>query len=347
MLTLWRGNIHLTVPMLFAIGFIFTFINGGLTGLFLGNVTVDLPLSDTYFVVAHFHMVMGVSPILVVFGAIYHWYPEDHRPHAERHARQVPFLDHVPRHLCDLPTRCTTWASWACRAATTRIGNTDFIPQSAHALNDAITIAALIVGAVQLVFLYNLIWSLFQGQAGRRQPLARDHARMADPGHAAEARQLGPEAAGRLSLGLRLQRAGRGRGLHPAERAAEPESRRPRGRTGRVDAAGAPRIEGLSHAVMAPLLVLAALMAMVVWWLVRQTLNAKPWMERARSTTIGGDGAIVAADDEGRARRVPGGRHLVVRAVHQRLLHAHGWATDWATADRCRRCCGSTRRCWF
>jgi cytochrome c oxidase subunit 1 len=67
---------HLRVPMLFAIGFIFTFIHGGLTGLFLGNVTVDLPLSDTYFVVAHFHMVMGVSPILVVFGAIYHWYPK-------------------------------------------------------------------------------------------------------------------------------------------------------------------------------------------------------------------------------------------------------------------------------
>ena len=75
-LTIWRGDVHLTVPMLFAIGFIFTFINGGLTGLFLGNVTVDVPLSGTYFVVAHFHMVMGVSPILVVFGAIYHWYPK-------------------------------------------------------------------------------------------------------------------------------------------------------------------------------------------------------------------------------------------------------------------------------
>src|SRR3989454_8159874 len=61
-LTLWRGNIHLTVPMLFAIGFIFTFINGGLTGLFLGNATVSVPLSDTMFVVAHFHMVMAVAP---------------------------------------------------------------------------------------------------------------------------------------------------------------------------------------------------------------------------------------------------------------------------------------------
>ncbi len=75
-LTLWRGNIRLTVPMLFAIGFIFTFVNGGLTGLFLGNATIDLPLSDTMFVVAHFHMVMAVSPVLVVFGAIYHWYPK-------------------------------------------------------------------------------------------------------------------------------------------------------------------------------------------------------------------------------------------------------------------------------
>ena len=88
-LTLWRGDIHLTVPMLFAIGFIFTFIHGGLTGLFLGNVTVDLPLSDTYFVVAHFHMVMGVSPILVVFGAIYHWYPKITGRMLERHAGQA------------------------------------------------------------------------------------------------------------------------------------------------------------------------------------------------------------------------------------------------------------------
>ena len=69
-LTLWRGNIQLSLPMLFSLGFIVTFLNGGLTGLFLGNVTVDVPLSDTYFVVAHFHMVMGIAPILVVLEAI-------------------------------------------------------------------------------------------------------------------------------------------------------------------------------------------------------------------------------------------------------------------------------------
>ena len=74
-LTLWKGNIKFTLPMLFALAFIVTFVNGGITGLFLGNVVVDVPLSDTMFVVAHFHMVMGVAPILVVFGGIYHWYP--------------------------------------------------------------------------------------------------------------------------------------------------------------------------------------------------------------------------------------------------------------------------------
>src|SRR3546814_16755977 len=56
LLTLWRGNIHFTVPMLFAIAFLFTFIHGGLSGLFLGNVSVDVPLSDTFFVVGHFHL---------------------------------------------------------------------------------------------------------------------------------------------------------------------------------------------------------------------------------------------------------------------------------------------------
>ena len=66
--------------------FIVTFVNGGITGLFLGNVVVDVPLSDTMFVVAHFHMVMGVAPLMVVFGAVYHWYPPDHRENVPRYA---------------------------------------------------------------------------------------------------------------------------------------------------------------------------------------------------------------------------------------------------------------------
>ena len=118
-LTLWRGNIHFTVPMLFAIAFIFTFINGGLTGLFLGNVSVDVPLSDTYFVVAHFHMVMGVSPILVIFGAIYHWYPKiTGRMWTRRWASSTSgSRSSAPMRSS---SRCIIWAFWACRGAITR-----------------------------------------------------------------------------------------------------------------------------------------------------------------------------------------------------------------------------------
>ena len=119
-LTLWQGNIHLRVPMLFAIGFIFTFVHGGLTGIFLGNVVVDLPLSDTYFVVAHFHMVMGVSPVLVVFGAIYHWFPKiTGKMYNERLGRWhfwLTFLSVRTRSTC----RCTTWAFSGCRGGTSQ-----------------------------------------------------------------------------------------------------------------------------------------------------------------------------------------------------------------------------------
>ena len=161
------------------------------------------------FVVAHFHMVMAVAPILVVFGAIYHWYPEDHRAHA-RTTRWASSTSGSPSSAPMRSTiRCTTSASWACRAATTRSRDTNFIPESAQSLNVAITIAALVVGAAQILFLYNLIWSYFNGQAVGRQSVERHDAGMADAGHAAEARQLRPGAAGGLSLGLRLQRAGR------------------------------------------------------------------------------------------------------------------------------------------
>src|SRR5262245_66207077 len=70
-LTLWGGDLHLTVPMLFALSFIVTFVNGGLTGLFLGNVVVDVPLSDTTFVVAHFHAVLGMAPSLLPLRPLY------------------------------------------------------------------------------------------------------------------------------------------------------------------------------------------------------------------------------------------------------------------------------------
>ncbi|MBL4631476.1 MAG: cbb3-type cytochrome c oxidase subunit I, partial [Paraglaciecola sp.] len=169
LLTLWRGNIHLTVPMLFAIGFIFTFTHGGLTGLMLGNVVVDLPLSDTYFVVAHFHMVMGVSPILVLFAAIYHWFPKITGRFLHTGLGKVHFWGtflgtyaiYLPMHylgFLGVPRRYYA------------MGSTDFIPESAQTLNASITVSALIVGVIQLIFIGNLIWSVFKGKKAGSNP---------------------------------------------------------------------------------------------------------------------------------------------------------------------------------
>lgn len=168
-LTLWRGDIHFTVPMLFALGFIVTFVNGGLTGLFLGNVVVDVPLSDTMFVVAHFHMVMGVAPILVIFGAIYHWYPKVTGRMLDDALGKLHFwitflgayLIFFPMHyigLMGVPRRYH------------EIGEMAFIPPSVGTLNAFITIVALIVGAAQLVFLFNLVWSVRHGRPAGGNP---------------------------------------------------------------------------------------------------------------------------------------------------------------------------------
>ncbi|SNB74614.1 MULTISPECIES: cbb3-type cytochrome c oxidase subunit I [unclassified Agrobacterium] len=168
-LTLWRGDIHLTLPMLFSLAFIVTFINGGLTGLFLGNVVVDVPLSDTMFVVAHFHMVMGVAPIMVIFGAIHHWYPKVTGRMLNAAMGHIHFwitflgayAIFFPMHylgLMGVPRRYY------------ELGETAFIPPSAHTLNMFISVAALVVGAAQLLFLFNLAWSLRWGKKAGGNP---------------------------------------------------------------------------------------------------------------------------------------------------------------------------------
>ena len=168
-LTIWHGNIRLNVPMLFALGFVSTFTIGGLTGLFLGNVVVDLPLSDTYFVVAHFHMVMGVSPILVVFGGIYHWYPKMTGKMLDDTMGRMHFWGtflgtyaiYFPMHylgVLGVPRRYFAYENY------------DFIPDSAKDLNAMISVMAIFVALVQLIFLFNLVWSLFKGKPSGDNP---------------------------------------------------------------------------------------------------------------------------------------------------------------------------------
>jgi cytochrome c oxidase subunit 1 len=167
--TLWRGDIHLNVPMLFAIGFVFTFVNGGLSGLFLGNVPVDLPLSHTLFVVAHFHMVMAVSPVLVLFGAIYHWYPKITGRMLDDTMGKIHFwITFVGAYCIFYPMHYLGYLGVPRRYYA--MENTGFIPESAYSLNVGITVAALIVGAVQLLFLYNLVWSYFKGKPSGSNP---------------------------------------------------------------------------------------------------------------------------------------------------------------------------------
>jgi cytochrome c oxidase subunit 1 len=168
-LTLWKGNIHFTLPMLFAIGFIVTFVNGGITGLFLGNVVVDVPLSDTMFVVAHFHMVMGVAPILVIFGAIYHWYPLITGRFLNEAMGKFHFwVTFLGAYMIFLPIHYLGFLGVPRRYF--EMGETSFIPASADPLNQFITVVALLVGLAQLVFLYNLFRSASKGKLAGRNP---------------------------------------------------------------------------------------------------------------------------------------------------------------------------------
>jgi cytochrome c oxidase subunit 1 len=168
-LTLWKGNIHFTLPMLFAIAFIVTFVNGGITGLFLGNAVIDVPLSDTMFVVAHFHMVMGVAPILVIFGAIYHWYPLITGRMLNEWMGQFHFwVTFIGAYTIFLPLHYLGFLGVPRRYF--EMGETSFIPESAATLNAFVSVVALIVGFAQLVFFFNMAWSVFKGKRAGRNP---------------------------------------------------------------------------------------------------------------------------------------------------------------------------------
>ena len=165
--TLWRGNLRFTPGMLFAIGFVSMFISGGLTGIFLGNSTLDLHLHDTYFVVAHFHIVMGVSAFFGMFAGIYHWFPKMYGRYLNNTMAYIHFwvtlvgayLIFWPMHyegLAGVPRRYYDFSPW--------VSFNNF-----QGLNRFISIVSIIVFAVQLLFVFNFFYSIFKGRKVKTQ----------------------------------------------------------------------------------------------------------------------------------------------------------------------------------
>jgi len=160
--TLWRGNIRFTPATLFAIGFVSLFISGGLTGIFLGNSTIDIHLHDTMFVVAHFHIVMGVASFFGMFAGVYHWFPKMFGRYLNSTLGYIHFwvtmvgsyLIFWPMHyqgLAGIPRRYLDKRGW--------VSFNDF-PE----LDKMITIVSIIVFAVQLMFVFNFFYSIFKGR---------------------------------------------------------------------------------------------------------------------------------------------------------------------------------------
>ncbi len=166
--TLWKGNLQMNPGMLFSIGFVSTFITGGLTGIILGDSTLDINVHDTYFVIAHFHLVMGISAIYGLLAGVYHWYPKMFGRMMNKNLGYVHFWVTAvgaygiffPMHfigLAGLPRRYYT--------------NTAFPYFDDLAdVNVIITIFAIITAAVQVVFLYNFFASMFFGKKAKQNP---------------------------------------------------------------------------------------------------------------------------------------------------------------------------------
>ena len=115
--TMWGGSITFETPMLWAIGFIFLFTVGGVTGVVLANGGVDNYMHDTYYVVAHFHYVLSLGAVFALFAGFYYWFPQDVGEDVQRAARQAALLHHVHRRQHDLLPACISSASTACRGA--------------------------------------------------------------------------------------------------------------------------------------------------------------------------------------------------------------------------------------
>jgi len=166
--TLWGAKIRFTTPMLFAIGFVSVFVAGGITGLVLGQTSLDFFFHDTYFVTAHFHLVMGVASIFGMFAATYFWFPKMFGRMMNETLGKLHFwitflgvyAIFIPFHamgMLGMPRRYANFGEYA------------FL-KNAHSLVLFVTIAAIITVGIQVVFYFNFFWSMFKGQKATDNP---------------------------------------------------------------------------------------------------------------------------------------------------------------------------------
>jgi len=166
--TLWRGNIVFTVPMMFSIGFVSLFISGGLTGIILGNSALDIQVHNTYFVVAHFHLVMGSAAFFGMFAGVYHWFPKMFGRMMDEKLGYVHFwltfigvyMVFMPMHyvgIAGFPRRYYSWTSFD-------------LFQSFANINMYISLAAIIAWAAQFIFAFNFVYSIFRGRRATVNP---------------------------------------------------------------------------------------------------------------------------------------------------------------------------------
>jgi cytochrome c oxidase subunit 1 len=166
--TLWKGNIRFTPAMLFAIGLVSMFISGGLTGIYLGNAALDIQLHDSYFVVAHFHLVMGSASIFGMFAGIYHWFPKMYGRMMNKTLGSLHFwLTFISAYLVFFPMHFMGLAG-----VPRRYYQFSLIPEFGiwMDVNILITVAALLGGVAQLLFLYNFFNSIFRGPVASKNP---------------------------------------------------------------------------------------------------------------------------------------------------------------------------------
>jgi cytochrome c oxidase subunit I len=163
--TLWRGNIVFTPAMLFSIGLVSLFISGGLTGIFLGNAAVDIQLHDTYFVVAHFHLVMGSASFFGMVAGVYHWFPKMFGRMMDAKLGYIHFwLTFAGVYLVFFPMHYIGIAGFPRRY----YSFTNFDAFNGFAdLNMLVSVAAIITFVAQFIFLFNFFYSMWRG---RRTP---------------------------------------------------------------------------------------------------------------------------------------------------------------------------------